>query len=604
MLIRRTRTGVADERGVVIVVVMAVMLFLGLISAAVLASAVANKNASATDRSGKQAYGVALAGLRTGIYWLNTSTPDDGQCPPYPGTSTQISPNAANVCGPYESDNASALGTTTQPIVNGRFTYWITPVLDTSATSTNNDICTGAPPRVATSRHIDLVDRCITALGEAYANGTTRVIARRRIQARLSSGQFLFPIPGVWGTSCVTINYNNAPTGGGCDSHPLGATSAAYLGSIGSNGPIIASMGAWYDDPAGPAVSPCFGNCPANLYLGWRSPTDPTLPQYSIKLGGSAPGIIPGPTGCTGGALTYCNASTPPLPWPNNVPIQFGRYFTPPRSHDALFANPPPPHFPAAAPGCTGTGTDIATCNNNPLLAAAIAAAPCTGTAIDAATRSLTVGTGCTLRVPNGSYDFCNITLGESSKVLPANADPTTAEVRFFVDNNIKQRATISGCTGSSNGNFTVGGASSTAATWMTNAAPNPSGGASNCPSQFAGDPWSPRAGELFAFGAGDPDDPTTNYPPNIGRSIDLPSGMIFNGLIEAPNNTLNVTGSGACIKGGLAAGAVNIAGNAGFLWDAVSDDVVPKTVPTFYRIAWANCGVSNFNASFPMDGC
>ena len=132
----------------------------------------------------------------------------------------------------------------------------------------------------------------------------------------------------------------------------------------------------------------------------------------------------------------------------------------------------------------------------------------------------------------------------------------------------------------------------------MSNAATNDS-----CEVGLAKDPWSALAGAVFVYGAGDPN-ATTNYPPKVTEIVALPGSMFFHGLLEAPNSTLDLTGTNACIGGGLAAGAVNIQGNANFSWDPVADTVFGNSKRTFYRTAWSNCTVKGYNASFPMDGC
>src|SRR3954452_17714919 len=135
----------AEERGVALIVAMAMLLILGIIAAAVFTNSLQIKNATATERSGKQAYAATLNGLRSAMYWLNASAPADTDCPPLPGQTAAQAANGANgLCGPYESDNMSgANGVVVQPLVGQRFTYWISPVLNSGT-----DTCTGSPPRV------------------------------------------------------------------------------------------------------------------------------------------------------------------------------------------------------------------------------------------------------------------------------------------------------------------------------------------------------------------------------------------------------------------------------------------------------------------------
>jgi hypothetical protein len=532
-----------------------------------------------------------------------------------------------------------------------RFTYWITPVLNSDPSSTGyNDICTGASPRVAAGRKIVVQDRCITAVGEALRKGGTDVIATKRVQARVSATQVLFPIPGVWGTSCVTIGSSNAGATS-CVDPPTGVGSAAYLGAIGSNGStrdpgVAGAFGCWADDPAG-AVFPCFAgapsacspNCPANLYLGNKSPTDATLATYNLKLGNMGSATTPPPTGpnCTsgGGSVTYCTGNSPALPYSGNQPVPFGRYFPLPRVGD-LFAKPPAPHIfkinnalvsrtpnPPAASACAST-TDSSTCNDNQTLAATMASGQvnnCSGSSLDISTRVLTVGAGCTLLVPNGTYNLCNITLQSRAVVRPAappaGASYGSAEARFFLDNNNRTVAGANACAAagaagvSSIGKLVFNGSGNNSPTWMTNAAPNAASNASSCPGVFGSDPWTALAGELFVFGAGDPVNATTNYPPLVNFAFDVPGGVVMQALIESPNSTVNLVSSGICIKGGLAAGQLNVATNAGFIWDSEADTVYGSTNRTYYRTAWSQCTVvrSSWTGTpayppYPMDGC
>jgi hypothetical protein len=301
-----------------------------------------------------------------------------------------------------------------------------------------------------------------------------------------------------------------------------------------------------------------------------------------------------------------------------------------------LFAKAPQPHVfkinnvlvtrtpdPPAATGCATT-TDTSVCNDNATLASSTATGQvnnCSGTSLNTSTRVLTVGSGCTLLVPNGTYNLCNITLQSRAIVRPApppaGATYGSAEARFFLDNNNRSvgganACAAAGAAGVSNiGKLTFNGSGNNSPTWMTNAAPNAASNASSCPGVFAGDPWTALAGELFIFGAGDPVNATTNYPPQVNFAFDVPGGVIMQALIESPNSTVNLTSSGICIKGGLAAGQLNVATNAGFIWDSEADTVYGSTNRTYYRTAWSQCTVTTSTwtgtpsyPQYPMDGC
>jgi Tfp pilus assembly protein PilX len=609
-MLSRARERLQREEGVVLVIVMAMLVVLGLFGAAVLASAVSSKDQTQQDRWNKQAYGAALAGLRAAIYNVNTSVPDDNACPPYPGLTTAPTPNSQNICGPYENDNASAVsGASTQPVVNGRYAYWITPVLDSSVdvsgapTSTNNDICTGAPPRIPAGRKLTVQDRCITVVGQATSVAdSTRIVATRRIQARVSASQILFPIPGVWGTTCVTIGASVNTNDTGCEQPPTALSNSIYTGAIGSDGSnppcggcdgINLSLAGWNNDPAAGTTTP------ANMYIGCKDPACSGTATYDMKIKSnfSATATSPAPTGCTGqtpnGAVHYCTASTPQLPWSSsgNVPLFFGRYFPLPRVGQ-FFSEPPVIHFGMPAPsgaGCSGT-TDVATCNDNSRITTAVTASGCgAGTSYTPATRTLIVGSGCTtLRIPDGTYDFCSLTLSKGSVVQPANQTGTagsgTAEIRVMIDSQ-NRPGSPAPCPSGTDGkvNFDSSG---TSPVWMSRNAPN---SATSC-NTWNLDPWTALAGQIYVYGAGDPDDPNTNFPVKINHAVAFPGNFIYHGTMEAPNSTFNVTGSNACVNGGLAAGALNITSNMSFTWDPTVDTLYGDLVRTFYRTAWITC--------------
>src|SRR6476620_9946491 len=133
MLSNRVRSVHSDERGIALIVVMAMLLVLGTIAAAVFTNSLQIKNATARERTSKQAYAASLNGVRSAMYWLNASAPADTACPPLPGQTTAQAPNpTSGLCGPYESDNISGAASATQQLVNQRFTYWITPVLSSA----------------------------------------------------------------------------------------------------------------------------------------------------------------------------------------------------------------------------------------------------------------------------------------------------------------------------------------------------------------------------------------------------------------------------------------------------------------------------------------
>ena len=591
-----------DERGIALVVVMAMLLVLGTIAAAVFTNSLQIKTATANERAGKQAYAAAVSGLRSAMYWLNTSAPADAACPPLPGQTTPLGPDATSgLCGPYESDNISHVaGVAVQPAVNQRFTYWISPVL-----SPSNDTCTGAPPVVLSPSSGTVVrNRCITAVGQSLHGGT--ITATRRVQARVSATNAQFPVPGIFGASCLSLGVNgiagkrNCVTGGG-------VSNGDYYGTIGSNGTVDAQMKTWGYDPATTSVAP------AALYLGYTDPNSTTVPTYTIKLQQNPPGT-PTPTGCGGVGLTFCNGSLPPLPYnpsasgpyPNPVHL-FGRWYQPLRM-GTLFAQPPPMVNGGSLPtGCPTT--DVSACNNNSLITAA-SSTP-TGCATLSSNRELTLPDNCVLNLQNGTYDFCNIALGRTTALMPASPSPS-AEIRIFLDNKLRMvGGTSQACANSTQGTLAWPN-SSQLPRWMTNNANHVT--ATDCLTAFDGDGWTALAGQLYVYGAGDPADAGTNYPPRINSALDV-IGVNFNGSIIATNSTVNMTDSNTCIRGAIAAGAVNIANNAGFKWDPnVSRVFLSSASTTFYRTAYSTCTSQGFRfpdtasaptyPQYPSDGC
>jgi Tfp pilus assembly protein PilX len=594
----------SEERGVALIVVMAMLVVLGVIATAVLTNSLQIKQATASERASKQAYASAVNGLQSAMFWLNASKPADTACPPLPGQTTPQTPaSTSGLCGPYESDNLSGVaGLTTQPSVNQRYTYWITPIL-----SSSNDTCTGASPVVLNIRSgITVRDRCITAVGQSL-NGT-KVTFTKRVQARVSAGNALFPVPGIFGASCLSVGVSVHSGDTGCNAGQ-GASNSDYYGTIGSNGPVDAQMKNWNYDPSTNSVAP------AALFLGYTSPTSATIPTYSIKLQGAPVGTPP-PTGCVN-AQTFCNGSQPPLPYntsatgPYQNPVHlFGRWSQPFRM-GSLFAQPPPMVLGGHSLPAGCTTTDVSVCNNNPLITTTQMTPPSCAT-IDAAKRTLSIPTGCVVRIPDGTYDFCDITLTRSSAILPANAT-ATGEVRIFLDNKNRTVNGSAACASSTTGKLTLSASGSNIPRWMTNnTATNLS--APDCLTAYSGDPWTALAGQLFVYGAGDPADAVNNYPANVGAALNIP-GVIFNGSIVATNSTVNLIASNTCVNGAVAAGAVNIDNNAGFKWDpAVDQGFPPQNSFTFYRTAFSTCATAGFRLTdtssapsyptYPSDGC
>jgi type II secretory pathway pseudopilin PulG len=606
-----------EETGVVMVVVVAVLMILGLIAASVLTTAIAGKRQSANDRFTKQAYGAALAGVQAAAYRLNATKPGDNVCPPLPGQTTPVTPSAAGLCGPYASDDPAA----PQPMVSARYEYWITPVMTTASNGTHGytpDVCVGAPPPLLTRRILLVVqERCITAVGQALSGGTVR--SSSRVQLRVSSAKPFFPIPGVWGTQCVNISGGSISPGNvGCSTTTaIGSNTIGYNGTLGSNGQIYAGMRAWGVNPntATPA------DPPANVYLGYKSPTTTQTATYSFKINDSAtlPATCPpgGSAGSGGGTLTFESTDINPtngcMPYPNNAPILFGEYFALPLMTD-YFGNPPGAAFPTTPATPTGvaacsTTTDTASCNDNLGVATAVAqmSATCQTGAWNASTRVLVVKGGCTMTLPTGIYNFCSVTLGTSGGgggggfLIPSNpaggSSNPPPEVRIFLDS--RSRAG-SGCTAASapraGSNITFNATSGFGTTDASSTSPACSTAAQTV---------SAASMQLYVYGAGDPaltnGVPYRSTPAN--DSVDIDNNAKIYALVEAPNSTVNINQTGGCVRGGLAADGVNVPNNAAFFWDTSADLVTGRSTPTQYRRAFAVCS-SRYDATLPMDGC
>jgi Tfp pilus assembly protein PilX len=604
----------SDERGIALIVVMAMLLIIGILTAAVFTNSLNIKNATDKERAGKQAFAAAVNGLRSAMYWLNASAPDDAVCPPLPGQATPQGPNTTSgLCGPYESDNMSGLGgVATQPLIKQRFTYWISPVI-----STGGDTCTGHPPAVTqVGTGTTVRDRCITAIGQSL-NGN-QITSTRRIQARVSATNAQFPVPGIFGAACLSIGVNVHAGDTTCSTQGSGVSNSDYYGTIGSNGTVLANMKSWSYDPESSTLAP------AELYLGYSSPTASTIPQYTVKLQNNPVGT-PNPSGCPGSGLNYCNNSLPPLPYntsatgPYTNPVHlFGTWYQPFRMGD-FFAHPEvfakfviPGH--ALPVGCIPPWTDVSqpACNNNSSITTA-SSTPL-GCATVSSNRALNVPQGCVLTLQDGTYDFCDITVGRSAALMPADATPN-AEIRIFLDNKLRTVTTQTGssaaCANSTQGDLNW--PNNNFPRWMTNNGTQVS--AADCiNSAFSGDNWTALAGQLYVYGAGDPTDATTNYPVNASDAVDFP-GLNFNGSIMATNSTVNLTDSSTCINGGITGGQVNIANNAGFKWDAnIAKAHLSDTAKTFYRTAFSTCTAAGFRFStttaaptyptYPSDGC
>src|SRR3954454_523749 len=113
----------ADERGGALIVVLGAIMLIGIFISVARAAAAHSTDATYQERTGKQAFGAALAGLRTGVYRLNTRGVAHDKCPTYTVAGVPTTNPTNGLCGPYSSTDTGIV----HPAPQSRFTYWITP---------------------------------------------------------------------------------------------------------------------------------------------------------------------------------------------------------------------------------------------------------------------------------------------------------------------------------------------------------------------------------------------------------------------------------------------------------------------------------------------
>ena len=632
-LLERSRARLSDERGVVLVVALSIMLVLGLIAAGVLVTAVASNGNSLKDRRNKQALGAALSGLRTAMYRLNTGLPGDANCLPT-AAGTPVTADSDGVCGPYSSTETGAVQTSP----SSRWTFWITPVLSQSGGPGAPDRCTGTP--FSTGGLLGSVkERCITAMGEALNPGGA-VTSTRRVQSRVSATGSLFIIPGIWGTDMVKVG--------------SGQSNANIMGAIGSNGMGVNQTPSTWDIDLnaknwGDTVNPLVVNGTSyymggDVFFGRAGGTTPTASLIYTPSSITDPTTFPPATvtctSCPVGTSSNKTTISPlqSLLVPDSTvghPRDLGRRFPLP-TVGPLFASPPAPidtpQHPAA-PGSTNAApiyggvphprTSAACIDVPPAITGAsqcdtsrkndnvlgISQTGCqtpvytAGTGSDTRTLSLRPavnnGPPCVVTLQNGVYNFCKIDfVSATSRIVPADTSPT-AEVYVFVDSNTRDvlpttpttpPTTTKAC---KNGISGVGNIST----------PNGNGPDTS----FMNTATTSHAGQLYFWGAGDQATSGNGTTNTVSHNVNIPNGWQFKGLVYAPNSNVDLN-PGTTLQGGLAARTVYVENGATYAWDAGVQDVDPHAGRrTFYRVLFKHCNPTIpvvAGVPRPMDGC
>jgi len=607
-ILRRVRH---EEHGVALIVVLGAIIVISLFVAVALAAAVRSNTQTYQERTGKQAFGAALAGLRTGVYRLNTSSVATDKCPTYTVAGSPTNNPTNGLCGPYSSTDTGIVQASPQ----SRFTYWITPDYSTPGIT---DTCTGLPPFVTSMSPVQ--DRCVTAVGQAV-DGAGNVTATRRVQARLVSGGSFFPVPGIWGTDCVQVG--------------KGGSGANILGSIGSDGragggscpywtftaDIDLNVASWGDtaettlDTIGNPDPKQQRHVGANVYYG-RSGASNALPTAQIIFQATArvtsttsfpystqPGTCPIPTGSQNkpptlvSAMFTANCGAPVLGKTQDLKRQIVLDPVTP-----LFQAAPPPVRGAAVYGGSGnvnTAAPTGTCRTAPTrtsapcdtsrkndnsVPGAITLTNCQSGTYDPTLRVLDLksqGSGdCVATLKNGLYNFCSIKFAKNTSIRAADTS-ANGEVYVFVDKasrNVLPSATGGAdggpaCSSSTDGNMTAPSGAGSGTSFMANATTS-------------------LAGQLYFYGDGETFNATTSSwvgsPSPVSHKVVVPNGWQFKGLVYAPNSLIDLNPN-TILQGGIDARAVQVENGATYAWD-VGVTAASDGQQTFYRDAFEQC--------------
>jgi len=418
---------------VALVVALGTLLVLSVVAAAVAASTLMVKQQTTHDRARVMALADAESALRLATYDLNQAMPiSDGQCPSVAANGTVTRTAATNgQCGPYSAPMPSG-ATTTFVISPGG----VSPLP-----------CAGAQVTAPTRPGLSIHQRCITST--AAVRGATR-----RIQIRVASVNYIFPIPGIVGTHNVRIGQGAGSTYSlsQCSSpNSLPNGTGLVMASVGTNGTVTTALGCWLGDTSDGTT----GVNTSRLYLGPNTPaTNNGAPNPSLT--GAQPG----------GVIRM----TAPLSLPTLTPL-----------------------FQAGADGVSDTSLPAA---NNNALGIHTVASSCTGTPYNATTRVLDLGNnGCSVTLDGSTdvahpsiYNFCGINLPNNG-ILSVTNPSAAPYLQVYVDSTVRKRADGSAACTTGTGTVTMGNGASI----LNNATTS-------------------LGAQIFIWGTGDPDGSAGNH--------------------------------------------------------------------------------------------
>jgi Tfp pilus assembly protein PilX len=514
------------EDGVALVVAIGVLLVMGIIAAGVATLTVTAKNQTNADRNSSRALAAAESGLRLATLYLNEATPIvDGQCP---GTTANLvatkTAAVSGSCGPYTATLPSG-GTTTFTI---------------SAGATTAVACSGAQVNAPTRPSLAIHQRCVTSTGQV--NPGLPNVATRRVQARLASVSYIFPIPGILGTHNVKLGQgagSQLPLTQCAVPSSLPGGTSLIMASVGTNGTLTTSLGCWL----GAATDVTNGNT-SRLYIGSNAPTTNNgVPNPSIT--GAQPGGIVN--------LTY------PLTLPSLDPL-----------------------FQTGMDGVTDTSIAATSVNvlsgNNDNFGIHAVPLTCNGNPYDSTTRVLNLGNNACSVTLDGStdinhpniYNFCGLVLPNNGLLTVTN--PAVAPyVQVYVDSTARTRLDGTAACTSGSGTVTMGNNSSI----LNNATVS-------------------LGAQIFIYGTSDPDG-------TLGNSIAWRNGADVKMLLVAPHAQI-LFQNGGTITGGIAAYDVTANNSMIFIWDQTVDSVQRRAL--YYRSSYTECAKAPTVAGNPDSGC
>ena len=253
-------TDASGERGMALIVSLAVLVVVGLLAAVGIETAVRTSRITRNDTVQKAALAAADAGLAVATYRLNMLAPDTARC-----VTSAVNNATAGLC---PVDGPETLGN------GGSFQFQVTPVL-------SGGTCAG---QTMTNTSQTVAARCISAIGTARGVST-------RTQAQVDSfaAQPFFPEPGIIGLNKVMVGQNATV-------NAVGATNGVIALSNNSvvHGVVLGLGG---------SISVCNNNCPYGVSVARPNRiglaavpvgTSPTINDDGrITNGGLSPAVTP-----------------------------------------------------------------------------------------------------------------------------------------------------------------------------------------------------------------------------------------------------------------------------------------------------------------------